>query len=341
MTTSWSSSAVIASSRLSKATGALRSTWAGAALFTSTAATHSPCWLSIYRISSSLVISGSVDTCGPSGFRAPNLLPGNAAADTPIVNPDPGDAIDYLNPFHNTVDYWLSGSPAVIASESHPILEGTGLKLGDEVPGQWGGEVDIPYEPHAWDVLIRSVDTAPEGREFGIDALASIPIHRVGLAVHKNLRLAMLTGENFPNILGDSANTRYHEIYRRSVRHFLDTARDLSPSDDAAAEAVSGAGLLSWEDPVRISALRYDLPPFIDFDDSDWHRGPAAYAHYMVEGSLDGRDWFTLADRTHGPWRGTQTDSFNAVEVRYVRWRGAFSSGERFRTTNVHAYRAP
>lgn len=273
----------------------------------------------------------------------PNLLPSDAAPDAPdapIVNPDPGDAVDYLNPFHNTVGYWIPGSPAVIASDTHPILKGMGLKLGDEVPGQWGGEVDIPYEPNAWDVLIRSAKSAPEGREFGIDAFDATSIHRVGLAVHKNLRLAMLTGENFPNILGDPANTRYHEIYRRSIRYFLETARKLNGSDEVAAESSSGPPLLSWDEPVRISALRYDLPPFIDFSDRDWHRGPAPYADYTVEGSLDGRDWFTLADRTHGPWRGTQTDSFNPAEVRYVRWRGTFSNGERFQVKNLRAYRA-
>ena len=277
----------------------------------------------------------------PSDYRAPTLLPTGAAPDAPIVNPDPGDAIDYLNPFHNTVGYWIPGSKAVIASDSHPILKGMGLKLGDEVPGQWGGEVDIPYEPNAWDVLIRSAEEAPEGREFGIDAFDATAFHRVGLAVHKNLRLAMMTGENFPNILGDPANTRYQEIYRRTIRHFLQAARKLNASEDVAARGSSEPSLLSWDEPVRISALRYDLPAFIDFRDRDWHRGPAPYAHYTVEGSLDGRDWLTLAGRTHGPWRGTQTDSFNPAEVRYVRWRGTFSNGERFEVTNLRAYRAP
>ena len=277
----------------------------------------------------------------PSGFRAPNLLPGDAVADTPIVNPDPGDAIDYLNPFHNSVDYWVPGSPAVIADESHPIFDGMGLKRGDRVPGQWGGEVDIPYEPHAWDVLIRSVDAEPAGREFGIDAFDNTPIHRVGLAAHKNLRLAMITGENFPNILGDPANTRYHEIYRRTIRYYLETAWDLKADHDAAGIATTEPTLLSWEQPVKLHALRYDLPQFIDFDNSDWHRGSAPYAHYTVEGSRDGRAWFVLANRTHGPWRARQTDFFNAVEVRYIRWRGSFSNGERFRVRNVEAYRAP
>jgi hypothetical protein len=150
-----------------------------------------------------------------------------------------------------------------------------------------------------------------------------------------------MTGENFPNILGDPANTRYQEIYRRTIRHFLQAARKLNASEDVAARGSSEPSLLSWDEPVRISALRYDLPAFIDFRDRDWHRGPAPYAHYTVEGSLDGRDWLTLAGRTHGPWRGTQTDSFNPAEVRYVRWRGTFSNGERFEVTNLRAYRAP
>jgi hypothetical protein len=277
----------------------------------------------------------------PSEFRAPNLLPADAAADTPIVNPDTGDAIDYLNPFHNTVEYWVPGSPAVIADASHPILADMGLRPGDRVPGQWGGEVDVPYEPHAWDVLIRSLDAEPVGREFGIDAFDDTPIHRVGLAAHKNLRLAMITGENFPNILGDPANTRYHEIYRRIVRHYLETARSLKSDDNIAGIAAVEPTLLSWERPVKLHALRYDLPPFIDFDSPDWHRGPAPYAHYMVEGSLDGREWFSIADRTHGPWRATQTDVFDTVEVRYVRWRGSFSNGKHFHLRNVEAYQVP
>jgi hypothetical protein len=80
----------------------------------------------------------------------------------------------------------------VIANSAHPILRGLDLKPGDEVPGPWGGEVDIAYEPAAWDILIRSDRAAPEGREFGIDADDPTPFHRIGLAVHRNERLAML-----------------------------------------------------------------------------------------------------------------------------------------------------
>src|SRR5574341_2326277 len=90
--------------------------------------------------------------------------------------------------FHTTVGYWIPGSKAVISNTTHPIVRGLNLKLGDQVPVRWGGEVDFPYEPQAWDILIRSDRAEPEGREFGIDAHDPTPLHRVGLAVHKNQR---------------------------------------------------------------------------------------------------------------------------------------------------------
>ena len=276
----------------------------------------------------------------PSEFRVPVLLPSDAPPDAPIVNPSRGDAVDYLNPFHNSVDYWIPGSRAVIANTAHPVIEAMGLKLGDEVPGRWGGEVDIPYEPHAWDVLIRSDRTAPAGREFGIDAFDPTPIHRVGLAIHKNLRLGMLTGENFPNLLGDERNVRYREIYRRTLLHFLNSAAALTAERVAVGPSVVGPSQIAWDEPVRLGALRYELPAFISFDDRDWHRGPAPYAHYVVEGSNDAETWFVLADRRHGPWRGAQTDVFSATEVRYIRWRGTFSNSEPFRVRGIQAFRA-
>ena len=274
----------------------------------------------------------------PSEFRVPVLLPSDAPPDAPIVNPSRGDAVDYLNPFHNSVDYWIPGSKAVIANTAHPVIKPMGLKLGDEVPGRWGGEVDIPYEPHAWDVLIRSDRTAPAGREFGIDAFDPTPIHRVGLAIHKNLRLGMLTGENFPNVLGDERNERYREIYRRTLLHFLNSAAALTAERVAVGPSVVGPSQIAWEEPVRIEAVRYELPAFISFDDRDWHRGSAPYAHYVVEGSNDAETWFVLADRRHGPWRGVQTDVFNPTEVRYIRWRGTFSNGQRFDVRNIEAF---
>jgi len=85
----------------------------------------------------------------PSHFGAPLLLPPDARPDEPILNPQRGDAIDYLNPFHTSVGYWIPGSKAVIANTVHPIVRGLNLKLGDEVPGPWGGEVDYAYEPRA------------------------------------------------------------------------------------------------------------------------------------------------------------------------------------------------
>ena len=276
----------------------------------------------------------------PSEFRVPVLLPSDAPPSAPVVNPIAGDAVDYLNPFHNSVDYWIPRSRAVIANTSHPVIKAMGLKLGDGVPGQWGGEVDILYEPHSWDILIRSDRAAPAGREFGIDAFDPTPIHRVGLAIHKNLRLGMLTGENFPNILGDKSSERYREIYRRTLLHFLNSAQALTARRVVAQPGSVAPSQIAWDEPARIEAVRYHLPAFINFDDRNWHRGPAPYAHYVVEGSSDGETWFLLADRRHGPWRGVQTDFFQPAEVRYIRWRGACSNGVPFRVRSIQAFRA-
>jgi hypothetical protein len=43
----------------------------------------------------------------PTDFRGPFLLPPTAPPNAPILNPAAGDAVDYLNPFHTTVGYWI------------------------------------------------------------------------------------------------------------------------------------------------------------------------------------------------------------------------------------------
>lgn len=275
----------------------------------------------------------------PSDFRAPVLLPNDAPPDAPILNPAPGDAIDYLNPFHTTVGYWIPRSKAVIADATHPILRGLNLKPGDEVPGPWGGEVDIPYEPRAWDVLIRSDRAAPDEREFGIDAYDPTPFHRVGLAVHRNQRLGMVCGENFPNILARPENSLFRELYRRTLHYLLDGAKPLN-RENLVPPTQRDSTVIAWERPVRIDTLRYELPAFIDFNDPQWHRKPAPFAHYVIEGSIDGQNWIRLADRRHGPWRGIQTDVFAPLELRYLRFDGTFSTGEPFRVRNFEAFPA-
>ena len=275
----------------------------------------------------------------PSDFRAPQLLTNEAAADSPIDHPTPGDAVDYLNVFHTSVGYWIPGSKAVIASTSHPIVRGLDVKLGDEVPGPWGGEVDFAYEPEAWDILIRSDRAAPEEREFGIDAYDPTPLHRVGLAVHKNERLGMICGENFPNILQGRQNTLFRELYRRTV-HYLLTGAPPMDGADLRPSRQSDSSIIEWDAPALISGLRYELPAFIDFENRDWHRKPAPFAHYVVEGSADGDKWRMLADRRHGPWRGMKTDVFAPTPIKYVRFRGTFSDGRPFRVRNVRGIRA-
>lgn len=274
----------------------------------------------------------------PSDFKAPRLLPEDAAPNAPIINPEAGDAIDYLNVFHVTVGYWNAGDKALVASTTHPVMRGLGFKLGDEIVGPWGGEVDIPYEPRAWDVLIRSDRASPETREFGIDAYDPTPFHRVGLAVHKNLRLGLVSGENFPNILANRESDEYREIYRRTLHYLLDGSPPLDQAANGVEPGRPNGNVIEWDRKLEISALRYELPVTIDFDDPDWHRKPAPYAHYVIEGSQDGESWFRLADRRHGPWRGVQTDRFAPAEVRYIRFDGTLSSGEPFAIRNVVAF---
>jgi hypothetical protein len=165
-------------------------------------------------------------------------------------------------------------------------------------------------------------------------------VHRAGLAVHKNLRLAMLAGENFPNIIGDPKHERLRELYRRTLRYLLDGFRPLAATDNIAPNSPGPVAQIGWARPVRVEALRYELPGFIDFADPNWHRKPAPHAHYVIEGSLDGEKWFPIVDRRHGPWRGTQTDFFEPAEVRYIRFDGTFSSGDPFAVRQVEAFRA-
>ncbi len=236
----------------------------------------------------------------PSDFRAPQLLDPDAPPDAPILAPKTGDAVDYLNPFHHTVGGWISGSKAVIADTEHPVTAGLGLQLGDEVPGPWGGEVDYPYEPLAWDVLIRSDRAEPESRENGIDAYDPTPLHRTGMAVHRNLQLGLLSGENFPNILGDPQYGRLRELYARMLGYLRSRSQKVRGTR-AVRPDVSEPTVFKWERPVTLTGLRYELPARIDFEQPEWHKKPAPYAHYTVEGSLDGQTWFELVSAATAP----------------------------------------
>ncbi len=219
----------------------------------------------------------------PSDFRRPLLLPADAPSDAPILGPDQGDARDYLNLFHTSVGYWIPGSKAVIANTVHPIVRGLNLKLGDEVSGPWGGEVDIPYEPQAWDVLVRSDQAAPDAREFGVDAYDPTSFHRVGLAVHKNLRLGMICGENFPNILQGAENDLFRELYRRMLHYLLDGAKPLHETLNLVPSEQRNSTVIKWDKAVRIAGLRYELPEFVNYADPQWYRKPAPFAHYVIE----------------------------------------------------------
>lgn len=271
-------------------------------------------------------------------FLPPRLLPADASASAPITSPDAGGAVDYLNVFHVSVAHWPGSGRAVVSNVDHPIMRGLGLKLGDPVPGRWAGEADMVYEPAAWEILARSVEAITEPGENFLERVKQSPFHRAGLSVHKNLRLAVVSGENFTGILDDPSNTLFRSLYARTVHYLLDVVpivgegEPLRPAADGAEFALAA--------PTTVRAIRYSLPEFIDLSDPLWFRKPAPYAHYVIEGSEDGRTWSLLADRRHGPWRGLQTDFFAETRLSMVRVRGVFSNGQPFRVQDVRVFRS-
>jgi hypothetical protein len=276
----------------------------------------------------------------PDSFIPPQLLPTSAPATAPITSPTAGNAIDYLNVFHVTVGYWPKGSRAVISNIDHPVTRGLGLKLGDPVPGMWAGEADMTYEPAAWDILIRSEKAVTEANESGLDRVTQPAFHHTALAIHRNLRLAVVSSESFTHRLVDPESTLFRELYVRTLHYLLDSAIDLRGGQSAEPMPVGGGVELSWERPVKLAAIRYDLPDLVDYKDPLWFRKPAPYAHYVIEGSSDGVTWTVLADRTHGPWRGRQTDFLPPIGVRTIRMRGSIIGGQSFSVTNVRAFQA-
>ena len=132
----------------------------------------------------------------------------------------------------------------------------------------------------------------------------------------------------------------FRTIYARTLHYLLDSALTLDSPEGVAVERDSAGPEFSLREPVKLAAIRYSLPEFIDDRDPLWFRKPAPYAHYVVEGSSDGERWAVLTDRTHGPWRGTQTDFMPPTPLRKIRFRGSFSNHDRFRVQDVSVFRA-
>jgi len=275
----------------------------------------------------------------PDRFQPPQLLFPDAPAQAAITSPQAGDAVDYLNLFHVSVTYWPHDSRAIVSNVDHPVIAGLGLKLGDAIPGTWAGEADVAFEPQAWNILLRSDRAVTEAMESGLERVTQPPFHHTALMIHKNLRLAEISGESFTNLLADPKCELFQRIYARTLHYLLDPAGALSHGEDL--QALPGGAEFRLEAPATLRAIQYALPDFIRFEDPLWFRQPAPYAHYVVEGSADGRSWFVLVDRSHGPWRGRQTDFFAPAEVRQIRFRGTFSNGELFRVEQMKAFRAP
>jgi len=270
----------------------------------------------------------------PDSFVPPQLLPADAPATAPITAPIAGDAVDYLNVFHVSVGYWPEGSGAVVSNIDHPVMQGLGLKLGDSVPGVWAGEADMAYEPRAWDILLRSERAVTEANESGLERERQAAFHHTALMIHKNLRLAVVSSESFTNRLVDPQSRLFRELYTRTLHYLLHSAVDLRQGEEQKGIEVT------WDPPVALTAIQYELPDLIDYHDPLWFRKPAPYAHYVVEGSSDGVHWSVLADRTHGPWRGLETDFLQPMKLGKLRLRGSLSNGEPLRVTNMQVFRA-
>ncbi len=266
----------------------------------------------------------------PDNFLPPRLLP----------KPEAGDAIDYLNLFQGTVTYWPPGSAVVVSNTGHPVMRDLGLHVGDVMPGTWGGETDIAYEPGAWDILLRSEKAETDAMSNGLDRVTQVPFHRPVLMIHKNLRLAEVSGEAFTGVLADPQGTLFRTLYARTLHYLLDSAVELRSGERVQPNQSASGIEFGWESPAPLRAIRYSLPEFIDYQDRLWFQKRAPYAHYVIEGSNDGKTWTMLADRSHGPWRGTQTDFVPPATVRKVRFRGSFSNGQPFRLRDVVAFRA-
>lgn len=109
----------------------------------------------------------------------------------------------------------------------------------------------------------------------------------------------MILGENFTGILLDPANILFRQLHACTAHYLLDTAPLAGEGRKAAPESDGARFVCRRAVPFR--AIRYRLPEFIDFADPHWFRKPAPYAHYIIEGSADGRTWALLADQSHGP----------------------------------------
>ena len=104
-------------------------------------------------------------------------------------------------------------------------------------------------------------------------------------------QLAMVCGENYPNILRDRGNTLFRELYRRTVHYLLDR----SGATEGTPKSLDGKS-------TRIGAVRGVAFTAIT---EDWRlRGQMQIAGRLTD-ALNRREAIAISDVTWGPADGT------------------------------------
>ena len=203
-------------------------------------------------------------------------------------------------------------------------------------PGPWGGEVDIAYEPQAWDILIRSDRAAPEEREFGVDAIDPL------LSTAWAWRCTRISGwpwsaGRIPEHPGSAGAHALSRVYRRTV-HTCSMAPRSPRAIRTWFRRTSGTRTRSIGIGRCVSArfgTRY--PSLLT---SKIRTGIASPLPMPTTWSRDRPTENTgRSSRTGSTDPGAGLNQlFAPRELRHLRFTGTFSNGQVFGVSNVQAF---
>ena len=209
----------------------------------------------------------------PDRFQPPQLLFPDAPPEVPATSPRAGDAIDYLNLFHVSAHRPAGTAGQVVSNVDHPVVAGLGLKLGTPSPALGRAKLTWPTNRRPGASCCARIGTVTEAMESGLDRVTQPGFHQTALMIHKNLRLAVISGESFTNLLADPRCELFQRIYARTLHYLLDQTAALQNGEDF--QPLAGGAEFRLDGPVRLSAIQYTLPDFIRFGEPLWFRRPA------------------------------------------------------------------